>query len=87
MKLIFFGPPGVGKGTHGEIVSKKFGIPKISTGDLLRDEVKTSSELGKKIKELIDSGSYVPDEKITEILKNRLSKDDCQKDIILDGFP
>jgi len=87
MNLIFFGPPGVGKGTHGEIVSKKFGIPKISTGDLLRDEVKTGSDLGGKIKELIDAGKYVPDEIVLEILKQRLSKEDCIKGFILDGFP
>ncbi len=87
MKLIFFGPPGVGKGTHGEIVSKKFGIPKISTGDLLRDEVKTGSELGRKIKDLIDAGKYVPDEIVLEILKQRLSKQDCANGFILDGFP
>ncbi len=87
MNFIFFGPPGVGKGTHGEIVSKKFGIPKISTGDLLRDEVKTGSELGSKIKGLIDAGKYVPDEIVLEILKQRLSKEDCVKGFIVDGFP
>lgn len=87
MNLIFFGPPGVGKGTHGEIVSKKFGVPKISTGDILRDEAKTGSGLGNKIKEIIDAGNYVPDEMIIEILKQRLGKEDCKNGFILDGYP
>ncbi len=87
MNLIFFGPPGVGKGTHADIVSKKFGIPKISTGDILRGEAKTGSELGNKIKQIIDAGNYVPDGVIIEILKQRLSKEDCKNGFILDGYP
>lgn len=87
MKLIFFGPPGVGKGTHGEIASKKFGIPKISTGDLLRDEVKSGSAVGKKLNEIMGTGKLVPDELVFEILNKRLSKKDCKNGFILDGFP
>lgn len=87
MNIIFFGPPGVGKGTHAGIVGKKFGIAKISTGDLLRDEAKTGSELGKKISDIINAGNYVPDEMVTEILKQRVSKEDCKNGFILDGFP
>ncbi len=87
MKLIFLGPPGVGKGTHGDIVSKKLGVPKISTGDIFREEIKTGSELGKKLKVILDAGNLVPDDITVKILKNRISKPDCKKGFILDGFP
>ena len=87
MKLIFFGPPGAGKGTHGDIVSKKLGIQKISTGELFREEAKKDTELGKKIKHLIDAGKYVPDDITLDLLKSRLAKPDCKKGFILDGFP
>ncbi len=87
MKLIFFGPPGVGKGTHGDIVSKKFSIPKISTGDLFREEIKQGTETGKKAKAFIDAGKYVPDEITLNILKARIAKPDCKNGFILDGFP
>jgi len=87
MKLIFFGLPGVGKGTHGDIVSKKFGIPKISTGELLREEIKQETEIGKKAKVFMDAGKYVPDELTLKVLKNRLSKPGCKNGFILDGFP
>ena len=87
MKLIFFGLPGVGKGTHGDIVSKKFGIPKISTGEFLREEIKQETEIGKKAKVFMDAGKYVPDELTLKVLKNRLSKPGCKNGFILDGFP
>jgi len=87
MKLVFFGPPGVGKGTHGDRVSKELNIPKISTGDLFREEIKKGTELGLKVKGIIDAGNLVPDDITLEIVKNRLSKDDCGKDFIFDGFP
>ena len=87
MKLIFFGPPGVGKGTHGDIVSKKFSIPKISTGELFREQIKQETQIGKKAKVFIDSGKYVPDEITMEMLKGRISKSDCKNGFILDGFP
>ena len=87
MNLIFLGSPGVGKGTHGDLVSKKLGIPKISTGDIFREEVKSGSDIGKKIKALLDAGNLMPDEMTVEILKKRVSQKDCNNGFILDGFP
>jgi len=87
MNLVFLGPPGVGKGTIAKDIVKEKGIPSISTGDLLRTAVKEGSELGIKSKEYMDSGKLVPDELVIRLLKERISKDDCQKGFILDGFP
>ncbi len=87
MKLVFFGPPGVGKGTHSDRVSREYNIPKISTGDLFREEIKKDTELGNSVKEIIDSGSLVPDDITMEIVKKRLHGDDCSKGFIFDGFP
>lgn len=87
MNLVFLGPPGVGKGTIAKEIAKEKGIPQISTGDLLREAVKQGSELGKKAKTYMDSGKLVPDNLVINLLKNRISKDDCKKGFILDGFP
>jgi len=87
MKLIFLGPPGVGKGTYASRISPKMGIPHISTGDLLRAEVKDETELGKKAKEYMDAGNLVPDDLVIDMLKNRIEKPDAEKGFILDGFP
>jgi len=87
MKLVFIGPPGVGKGTYAKAVSEKFGIPHISTGDIFREEIKKGSELGKRVKEFLDKGLLVPDDIVIEVVKQRLSMDDCKKGFILDGFP
>lgn len=87
MRLIFLGPPGVGKGTHAEIVGKRYGIPKISTGDLLRDEIKNGTDLGKKAKAYMDKGGLVPDGLVMNVLKKRIGLPDCRKGFILDGFP
>jgi len=87
MKLVFIGPPGVGKGTYAKAVSEKFGIPHISTGDIFREEIKKGSELGKRVKEFLDKGLLVPDDIVIEVVKQRLSMDDCRKGFILDGFP
>jgi adenylate kinase len=87
MNLIFLGAPGVGKGTHAEIVSKEFSIPKISTGDILREEVKKQTELGMKAKGYMDRGELVPDDLVIKILEKRLKEKDCEKGFILDGFP
>ncbi len=87
MKLILLGPPGVGKGTHGDDMAERYGIPKISTGDILRDEVKNGTELGLRAKKYMDGGKLVPDELVIEMLKKRISQPDCQKGFILDGFP
>jgi adenylate kinase len=87
MHLILFGAPGVGKGTQAKLISKKFNIPQISTGDMLRDAVKGQSELGQKASLLMNQGKLVPDEIILELIRNRISLDDCQNGFILDGFP
>jgi len=87
MRLIFLGPPGVGKGTHAEDVAKHYGIPKISTGDIFREEMKKGTELGKKVAEFINRGELVPDDITIKILQERISKPDCAKGFILDGFP
>lgn len=87
MKLIFLGPPGVGKGTYASRIGPKLGIPHISTGDLLRSEIKQETDLGKKAKEYMDEGNLVPDGLVIEMLKNRIEKPDAGKGFILDGFP
>lgn len=87
MNLIFLGPPGVGKGTIAKEIVKEKNIPQISTGDLLRAAVKEGSKLGKKAKEYMDAGKLVPDDLVINLLKERISKDDCKNGFILDGFP
>jgi len=87
MKLIFLGPPGVGKGTYASRIGPKLDMPHISTGDLFRAEMKSQTELGKKAKEFIDAGDLVPDELVIGMLKNRIEKPDAAKGFILDGFP
>ncbi len=87
MKLIFLGPPGVGKGTIAKMLSAEQNIPQISTGDLLRTEIKKNTELGTKAKELIDKGELVPDELVVDMVKKRLEEPDCNNGYILDGFP
>lgn len=87
MKLIFLGPPGAGKGTQAEILSKKLNIPTISTGNILRAAVKEGTEIGLKAKSYMDSGHLVPDEVIIGIVAERLEKPDCAEGFILDGVP
>ena len=87
MKLILLGPPGAGKGTQAKFVTEYLKIPQISTGDLLRAEVKDRTELGIKVQKIMDSGGLVSDELIVSIVKNRLQKDDCTNGFLLDGFP
>ncbi len=87
MNLIFLGAPGAGKGTQAKMVSEKYGIPQISTGDMLREAVAKGTELGKKAKEYMDRGELVPDEIVIGIVKERLQQPDCEKGFILDGFP
>jgi adenylate kinase len=86
MRLIIFGPPGAGKGTYAGLLQEKIGIQKISTGDLLRKEVKEQTEIGKKAKEYMDKGQLVPDEMVIEILRNELQRVNWDN-FILDGFP
>jgi len=81
------GAPGAGKGTHAKKISEKYGIPHISTGDLLREEVNLGTELGNKIKNNLDKGEFVTDDIITELLTSRLTKPDCDYGCILDGYP
>lgn len=87
MQLILMGPPGAGKGTQAAELVKKFGIPQISTGDMFRAAVKEGTALGQKAAECMKSGALVPDEVTIGIVKERLSKEDCAKGFILDGFP
>lgn len=87
MRLLLFGAPGVGKGTQAKLLSAKFNIPHISTGDILRQAVKDETELGKKAQEIMSRGDLVPDDVMIGIIKYRFSKSDCNAGFILDGFP
>jgi adenylate kinase len=87
LNLILFGPPGAGKGTQAERLRKDFELPYIATGDMLRQNVKDQTELGKKAKEYMDAGDLVPDDLIVAMAADRLSRDDAQDGFILDGFP
>ena len=87
MKLILLGAPGAGKGTQAKLLTERYGIPHISTGDIFRENIKNATELGKQAKEYIDAGKLVPDELTIGLVMDRLAKDDCAKGYILDGFP
>ncbi len=87
MNLILLGPPGSGKGTQAKLIVEKYGIPQISTGDMLREAVAKGTELGKEAKKYMDAGQLVPDEVVIGIVKERLQQPDCEKGFILDGFP
>jgi adenylate kinase len=87
MKLIFLGPPGAGKGTYSKRICEQKGWAHISTGDILRENVKHQTELGTKAKEFMDKGELVPDEMIIDMVKARLTQDDAQPGFIFDGFP
>lgn len=85
--FIFLGPPGAGKGSLAVKVAEDYKIPHISTGDIFRDNIKRQTPLGVKVKAIIDSGALVSDDLTCELVKDRLSKDDCKNGYILDGFP
>ena len=87
MRMIMLGAPGVGKGTQARKIQQDFGIPQISTGDILRAAVHEQTELGKVAKRYMDAGALVPDEVIIDIIRERLQKPDCAAGFILDGFP
>lgn len=87
MNFIFLGPPGAGKGSLAVKVAEDYKIPHISTGDIFRANIKNKTPLGIKVKEIIDSGSLVSDDLTCELVKDRLSQDDCKNGFILDGFP
>lgn len=85
--LVFLGPPGAGKGTVAQILSKETGIVHISTGDIFRNEIKNKTELGKKAEHYVTTGGLVPDELVAEMVGSRLAEKDCADGFILDGFP
>lgn len=87
MKIIFLGAPGAGKGTQAEIVSQRLGIPTISTGAIIREALKTGTEMGLKAKKFIEIGALVPDDVVIGIIKERLKESDTENGFILDGFP
>ena len=87
MNLILLGAPGAGKGTQAEVICGHFGIPAISTGNILREAVRTGTELGKRAKSFMDAGKLVPDEVLIDIIRERLAQPDCRNGFILDGFP
>ncbi len=87
MKLILLGAPGAGKGTQAEVISERYSIPTISTGNIIRAALKNGTEMGLKAKKFTEAGELVPDEIVIGIIKERLAEADCQNGYILDGFP
>ena len=87
LNVVMLGPPGAGKGTQAERFAREHGIPKISTGDILREAVQSGSDLGRKVKALMDRGELVNDDLIIGIVRERLAKPDCTAGFVLDGFP
>ncbi len=87
MRIILLGAPGAGKGTQAQFLTKKFNIPQISTGDMLRAAIKAGTEMGKLAKEAMDAGKLVTDEIIIGLVKDRIAEDDCKNGYLLDGFP
>ena len=87
MRVILLGAPGAGKGTQAQFICDKFSIPQISTGDMLRAAVKAGSELGLKVKEIMETGGLVSDEIIIGLVKERIQQDDCVNGFLFDGFP
>jgi len=87
MNLLIMGPAGAGKGTMSDLILKEYDIPHISTGDMLRENVRNNTELGKEAKSYMDAGKLVPDDVINAMVEKRLLEPDCQKGYLLDGFP
>lgn len=87
MRIVLLGPPGAGKGTYASRLTRILGFPHVSTGDMVREEIRTQTELGKVMREYSEKGELVPDEIIVKLLKRRLKKPDCVGGFILDGFP
>lgn len=87
MNLILLGAPGAGKGTLAAYLIEKMGVPSVSTGNILREAIANNTPLGAKAKQFMDAGQLVPDQLVIDLLKDRISKDDCKNGFILDGFP
>lgn len=87
MRLIIVGPPGAGKGTQAESIIKKYQIPHISTGDILRENIKEETDLGLEAKKYMDQGDLVPDHLVVALVQDRLTRKDCENGFLLDGFP
>jgi len=87
MRIILLGAPGAGKGTQAQFLTETYSIPQISTGDMLRAAVKAGTELGKKVKSVMESGGLVTDEIIIALVKERITQDDCKNGFLFDGFP
>lgn len=87
MRIILLGPPGAGKGTQAKAITERFGIPQISTGDILRSAVRDGTHMGARAKAFMDTGALVPDDVVVGIVCERLQQDDCSSGFILDGFP
>jgi len=87
MNILFLGAPGCGKGTQSKILIKKHEIPQISTGDLLREEIKAGSNLGKELQEIMSSGKFVSDELVLSLVSKKIMQDECKNGFILDGYP
>ena len=87
MRLVFLGPPGVGKGTQAELLSKRYGIQRISTGDIFREAIAAGTEMGLRAKSIIDAGRLVPDPVVIGVVEERLAKEDVRGGFVLDGFP
>lgn len=87
MRVIFLGPPGVGKGTQAEFIAQKYHIPKLSTGDLLRESVDRQTSLGKKAKGFMERGELVPDDVVIGLVEEKLASPECKNGFLLDGFP
>jgi adenylate kinase len=87
MRIVLLGPPGAGKGTQAALLSKKLGLAHISTGEMLREEVAAKSDLGLKVKNILDNGDLVPDELMVSVIRSRISRPDCKGGFLLDGFP
>lgn len=87
MRIILLGPPGAGKGTQAKFITEKYGIPQISTGDMLRTAIKEGTELGLQVKDIMASGGLVPDKLIIALVKERINHPDCANGFLFDGFP